>query len=106
MFVVTLDQNDITWLAFAAGMAAGSGNTAAQQSLYGIIERIQPLEDLDGTLPPEQGYSDDEPAGEDFGGTVDPMFMPDVAVGQPPSRPNDEFGAGRGRGGVTGTPLV
>lgn len=104
MYVVTLDQNDLTWLAFAAGIAAGSGNQTAHASLFGIISRIQPLEDTDGTLPPEQGYPDDEPVAEDFRGTVDPMFMPPAPT--PPSRPTDEFGAGRGRGGVTGTPLA
>lgn len=102
MYVVTLEQDDLTWLAFAAGIAAGSGNQAAHASLFGILARIQPY--TDGTDAAE-AY-EPEVVSEDFGGTVDPMFMPDVAVGQPPSRPTDEFGAGSGRGGVTGTPLV
>lgn len=103
MFVVTLDQNDITWLAFAAGISVGSGNEAAATSLYGIISRITPMEDQ-GT---DALVADSPPAGvasEDFGGTVDPNFMP--APPTPPSRPQTEFGPGRGQGGVTGTPLT
>lgn len=110
MYVVTLDQNDLTWLAFAAGIAAGSGNQAAHASLFGILARVSELpEDSDAPAltrdwPEEESPERVDVAAEDFGGTLDPQFMPPPP--QPPSRPADEFGAGHGQGGVTGTPIV
>lgn len=98
MFSVTLDQNDITWLAFAAGISVGSGNEAAANSLYGIISRIVAVE----SAAEAQVSAPVETPSEDFGGTVDPNFMPPTPT--PPSRPADEFGVGRA--GVSGTPIA
>lgn len=98
MYVVTLEQDDLTWLAFAAGIAAGSGNQAAHASLFGILARIQPVSE-DAV---QAGSGDDDIPGEDFGGTLDPNFMPPTPT--PPSRPADEFGPGRA--GVNGTPIA
>ena len=107
MYVVTLDQNDLTWLAFAAGIAAGSGNQAAHASLFGILARVQDLPDgheVAFTAEVEESPEYVDVAAEDFGGTLDPQFQPPMS--QMPTRPADEFGAGHSQGGVSGTPIA
>lgn len=104
MFVTTLDRNDLIWLSFAAGIAAGGGNAEAQRSLVGILSRVVEVEDgapiAYGEAPDtnEEDYSAqlDAIEADDFEGTVDPLFMPVPPA--PPSRPQSEFGPGPVRG--------
>lgn len=43
-FLVEIYENDLVWLAYAAGIAQGSGNSAGAESLFGILSRMQPVE--------------------------------------------------------------
>lgn len=107
-YVVVLEDVDVVWLAWAAGLADGRGHVAAGEALTGIIERLQPVDQQYAEAGPHYGdnQNDDlndfpawgvdplpEEALVDVERDVDPQFMPpaqappmgyDVGAGPPP----------------------
>ena len=100
-----LQESDITWLAWAAGLAQGSGIVPAAEALNGILMRIQRMEVPEVTeVDPEfnpgmvMGDGDEVPreATEaelaELERVPDPQFMPPPPM--PPTTPQTDFGAG------------
>lgn len=99
MFVVDLDNDDIVWLAWAAGIATGSGNAGAQKSLGGILGRIQVVEDSGAQLDDpelEQSWEDmrDELDIPQQGAEIIDFPPAPEPAQSPPERPQTDFGAG------------
>jgi hypothetical protein len=94
--IVELTPDDITWLAWAAGFAAGSGNLDAAQGIGGVLQRIQTIEMPDEQDDPRVSLELVGEAGPDAGSNeerdIDPRFMPPLG-GAPQNRTSD-FGAG------------
>jgi hypothetical protein len=103
IYVVELDQDDVTWLAWAAGLAQGSGNEGAATSFGGILRRMQAYDatamgdayETPDTWEDEGGPPAPEPQEERM---PDPAFMPPPPA--PPMNPQDAFGAGPPPGGM------
>ena len=102
-FTVDVYEGDLVWLAFAAGIATGQGNEAAAQSLYGILNRLTPVDDE--YRKPNAVYDLETDSFEGDNGApeqsdpdspglrlVDPNFVPPEPV--PPSSNQADFGAG------------
>lgn len=114
-YLVELDANNITYLAWAAGMATGAGNAQAAEALNDIVNRIEAYEIPDEDTSEEVVEPEPEEAWEDEGGAViefppgdntnddlndeprevDPNFPgPGVFTPPPPINNPTDFGAG------------
>lgn len=104
LYIVDLEDSDLVYVAWAAGLAQGANNTAAAQALQGIMSRItefipgeENLADavFDGPEDAEYGLDPvEEGTSEEAEREVDPAFAP-------PS-PAPRFGYETGVGPVTG----
>lgn len=89
MYIVSLKDNDLVYLAWAAGLAQGAGNNDAAEALSGLLSRIQeitydePTEaeemDQEEQLVLDGEYSEIDSGTEpvDSSREVDPQFNPD-----------------------------
>lgn len=93
MFIVDLSNDDIVWLAWAAGLAQGTGNDGAQKSLGGILSRIQIVpeqaEETNYNDPTGSYYHYDEPDN-----VVEIRPVTDEPSQSPPVNDPKDFGAG------------
>lgn len=111
-YLVELDANNITYLAWAAGLAQGAGNEPAAAALQDIIDRVEAFEIPDEELippgieaadyfaeqdeeVPELELVEDEPE-DAVERDIDPNFPGPGAWGPPPAPMNNpaDFGAG------------
>ncbi len=103
-YLAEVDAEGITFLAWASGLAQGSGNTRAAEALQRILGSIQPVELDDET---EAAFDEQQDEGEliqlfedettldedeDADRTPDPTFMPPAPT--PPMNRQEDFGAG------------
>lgn len=111
-YLVELDANNITYLAWAAGMATGAGNAQAAEALNDIVNRIEAYEIPDEEVAQDYEYDagdevsvlDEEPEAEVIElpvdetpeeRDVDPNFPgPGVFTPPPPINNPTDFGAG------------
>jgi hypothetical protein len=94
-YIAEIDANAITYLAWAAGFAAGNGNTDAADALQNVLASIQLVE-----LPDDEAgevafdvEAEDNVAQMDEYRAPDPMFTPPPPPPGPINNP-DDFGAG------------
>jgi hypothetical protein len=93
MFVAFLEQEDLMWLAWAAGLAVGSGNTEAGNSLGGILSKLQEVpEDVSSPFVYEEQADPQLSLVPEPDRAPDPNFMPPPPA--PPMNRPDDFGAG------------
>lgn len=92
-FVVEIFEGDLVWLAYFSGVAQGSGNTPASDSLLGILNRLQQIdEDSVEDFAVDDIIADDAPSDSAIERVPDPAFMPPPA--DAPVNSQDAFGAG------------